>query len=217
MKRKRRITEFDFTKVSENKQERGLYTDLIENKERTRHYSDMSSIESSYIEALVNDIIMEKGVNFTMHSLKKLKKRHILKGRACIVVRNGSIQEIGFTRDGVVVLFSYASGQQLMKGYLTYVAYNLSTGNVVTAYNRQGYQENKKTQMVKKGYSRTASPRIIMKENCLPLLHKCLNIETNESDVVSLIRKYGFYGDLDIKSQQRLEKFRLGETLLKHL
>lgn len=162
-----------------------LYTHIIgEGECICKHFSDFTEIERRYLETLVEEAIMNKGINVTNHCLKRLKQRNYSLGKLQYAVRQGKIMEVQFDSSGCKIQLSYASGSQLGKGYTCYAVYDICTGKVISAWNRQNRSEQKlnpETYIGHKKYLKNEEPIIY-------LLNTYLNIPP---DVVQdLIFKY---------------------------
>jgi hypothetical protein len=108
-----------------------------------KHFSDFSEIERRYLETLVEEAIMNKGISVTKHCMQRLKQRNYSLGKLQYAVRQGKIMEVQFDKTGCKIQLSYASGSQLGKGYTCYCIYDICTGNVISAWNRQNRCEQK--------------------------------------------------------------------------
>lgn len=198
-------------KQMESKQ-RGLYTSLVGDVVKCRHVKNMSPIERRYVEAVLDDTIVARGIDFTLHSLRRMKERNISKGRIQMAVRQGRVQEVQFTKDGCIFLISFATGTQLGKGYLNYVGYDITTGKVVSVFNKQKHSEAK----VDPVNSPRTDKEYMLDENCITLLHRYLNIEPEIEELVHMIRKYDS-SDMDSRSEKKLQNFRQGKTSITQL
>ena len=162
-----------------------LYTHVVgEEQCICKHFRDFTEIERRYLETLVEETIMKKGINVTGHCLHRLKQRNYSLGKLQYAVRQGKIMEVQFDKTGCKIQLSYASGSQLGKGYTCYAVYDICTGNVISAWNRQNRSEQKlnpETYIGHKKYLRNEEPIIY-------LLNTYLNIPPDT--VKDLIFKY---------------------------
>ena len=121
-----------------------LYSHIVSEEQCIcKHFSDFTEIERRYLETLVEETIVKKGISVTKHCMQRLKQRHYSLGKLQYAVRQGKIMEVQFDSTGCKIQLSYASGSQLGKGYTCYAIYDLTTGNVISAWNRQNRSEQK--------------------------------------------------------------------------
>lgn len=106
-------------------------------------FRDFSELEKRYLEALVDEVIMEKGINVSKHCLHRLKQRNYSLGKLQYSVRQGKVIEVQMDENGCKVLLSFASGSQFGKGYTSYTVYDLNTGYVVSAWQKQKKAEQR--------------------------------------------------------------------------
>ena len=106
-------------------------------------FKDFTELEQRYIEALVDETIMNKGINISNHCLQRLKQRNYSLGKLQYSIRQGKVIEVQFDETGCKVLLSFASGSQFGKGYTSYSVYDLQTGYVVSAWQKQKKAEKK--------------------------------------------------------------------------
>lgn len=106
-------------------------------------FKDFTELEQRYLEALVDETIMEKGINVSSHCLQRLKQRNYSLGKLQYSVRQGKVIEVQMSEDDCKVLLSFASGSQFGKGYTSYTVYSLKTGCVVSAWQKQKKSEQK--------------------------------------------------------------------------
>lgn len=192
--------------------ERGTYKELVGNNCYSRHSKNMSPIEKRYVEAILDEAIGKHGIGFTIHSEKRMKERKLSKGRIQMAVRQGVVQEVQFNADGVKILISFATGTQLGKGYLNYVAYDLNTGRVVSVFNKQKRSEERVQPEL---YSKD-NKEYILEKNCITMLHNFLNMKPTNEEMVRLIRKYD-NTNMDTHSEKKLQNFRMGRTTIEQL
>lgn len=162
-----------------------LYTHIVgEDECICKHFKDFTEIERRYLETLVEETIMSKGISVTKHCMQRLKQRNYSLGKLQYAVRQGKIMEVQFDKTGCKIQLSYASGSQLGKGYTCYCVYDIVTGNVISAWNRQNRSEQKlnpDTYIGKKQYLK-------QDDQIIYLLNSYLNIPPEK--VQELIFKY---------------------------
>lgn len=193
--------------------ERGCYSYLIgDSVVKSRHTKSMSEIERRYLNGVLEEAIAKHGVNFSNHCLERMKQRNLSKGRVRMAVEQGTIQEVQFTKDGCVFLISFATGSQLTKGYVSVAGYDVLTGNICTVFNKQLHSECKIDPLTHESEDK----KYMLNENCLELVHDYLDVKPTNEEIVRLVRVYN-RGNMDDKSEKKLNNFRLGKTFLSQL
>ena len=185
---------------------------LVGDKCYCRFFANMSQIEKRYIESILDETIMTKGITLSDHCLKRSKQRNLSIGRLQIGVRQGTIREVQFDKYGCKIVISYASEAQRDKGYLIYIVYSLSDGKIVSCFNKQRKAEKKINPETKID----GNKEYMLKENCLTLLHKFLNMEPTVEEFVKLLRKYDC-SNFCAQDEKKLKEFRLGRKPLQKL
>ena len=147
-------------------------------------FKDFTELEMRYIEALVDEVIMEKGINVSKHCLQRLKQRNYSLGKLQYSVRQGKVIELQFDETGCKVLLSFASGSQFGKGYTSYSVYDLQTGYVVSAWQKQKKAEKKLDTKTYIGYKQY----LTRQESIIHMINTTLNYTVE--DFKKLIFKY---------------------------
>ena len=161
-----------------------LFENIVGEEVVCKHFKDFTEVEQRYLETLVEEAIIQKGINVTTHCEKRLKQRKYSMGRLHLAVRQGQIMEIQFDKTGCKVQLSFASGSQLGKGYTSYVVYDLASGNVISAWNRQNKQERKLGSETYIGHKQYLKKQ----ESIMPLINTYLEIPIE--DINNLVFKY---------------------------
>lgn len=185
---------------------------LVGDKCYCRFFSNMSPIEKRYIESVLDDVVMEKGVTLSKHCEIRAKQRNLSIGRLQIAVRQGTIREVQFDKNGCKIVISYASEAQRSKGYLNYVVYSLTDGKVVSCFNKQRSAERK----IDSATKIDGNKEYMLKDNCLTLLHRFLHMEPTAEEFVRLLRKYDC-SNFCAQDEKKLKEFRLGKKGLDRL
>lgn len=194
--------------------ERELYKDIVGEEFFARHVTSMSEIERRYVETIVNDSIIKNGIIFTRHALERMAERNLSKTRMQIAIRNGAIQEVQFNKDGARVVLSFASPQQLKKGYLNYVVYDITNGHVMSLFNKQKHKEAKIDPQTFN--NENTGKKYILDKNCMALINSYLHINPSNEEIVKIVRKYDC-SNMPPKLEKKLNNFRKGVTLLTQL
>ena len=167
-------------------------------------FKDFTELEQRYLEALVDEVIMEKGINVTDHCLHRLKQRNYSLGKLQYSVRQGKVIELQFDETGCKVLLSFASGSQFGKGYTSYTVYDLQTGYVVSAWQKQKKAERKLDTKTYIGYKQYLTKQ----ESIIHMVSNSLNYTVD--DFKQLIFKYD-KRPLKPKTETKWKKFLDGK------
>ena len=185
---------------------------LVE-KRIVKHVKDFNEIEQRVIETVLNDAIFKHGVNYTQHSQTRRVQRNISLGRIRMAVQMGQVMEVEFTNYGhCTVQISFATGSQLGRGYTTYVVYDCSNGNVISAWNKQNKKEHKlntQTYIGDKQY-------LQKNESCIQYIYNSMGFDEN-INLVDLVRKYNKAPLQDKRLQRKLEQYQAGLTKLNQM
>ena len=173
-------------------------------------FKDFTELEQRYLEALVDETIMKKGINVTEHCLHRLKQRNYSLGKLQYSVRQGKVIEIQFDETGCKVLLSFASGSQFGKGYTSYTVYDLQTGYVVSAWQKQKKAEKKLDTKTYIGYKQYLKRQ----ESIIHMVSNSLNYTVD--DFKHLVFKYD-RRPLNPKTETKWKKFMNGEIDFKDL
>ena len=173
-------------------------------------FKDFTELETRYLEALVDETIMKKGINVTEHCLYRLKQRNYSLGKLQYSVRQGKVIELQIEEDDCRVLLSFASGSQFGKGYTSYTVYSLKTGYVVSAWQKQKKAEKKLDTKTYIGYKQYLE----QKDKIIHIVNDSL--EYTVDDFKQLIFKYD-RRPLKPKTETKWRRFVNGEIELKDL
>lgn len=187
-----------------------------ENKVLARAKEDMTEVELRYYLTLLDEAVFGKGITFTDHALDRMKKRRLSKGKIQYVVREGDLSEIQFDEEGnnIKAVISYATKGQYKKGFTSCVVYELSTGQVISVWNRKLEQEcNKCTATFDCGHRVYAVGRGM---NTLDLAKQYIGSIFEGEELVKFIRKYD-KTPLSEKTQKKLHNYLTGVTPIHQL
>ena len=182
-----------------------------DNKMLARAKEDMTEVELRYYLTLLDEAVFNKGITFTDHALERMKTRNLGKGKIQYVVREGDLAEIQFDDEGqnVKAVISYATKGQYKKGFTSCVVYELSTGKVISVWNRKLAQEdNKCTTTYDCGHRVYAVGKGM---NTLDLAKEYIGSIFEGEDLVKFIRKYDKTPFTE-KTQKKLHNYLTGVT-----
>lgn len=180
-------------------------------KELARAKEDMTEVELRYYLTLLDEAVFRKGINFTEHALERMQKRNLSKGKIQYAIREGDLHEVQFDKEckSIKVVISYATKGQYKKGFTSYVVYELSTGNVISVWNRNLAQETNKCTSTFDNANRIYT--VDKSINTIELAKHCIGLFLEGEELINFIRKYD-KTPFSKRTQEKIHNYLEGST-----
>lgn len=179
-----------------------------------RMVTDMGEIEKVFYESLVNEVVFNTPLTLSDHAVKQMTARNLSIGKIRYVYFEGALTEIQFDNSGIKAILSYSTKGQSKKGFSSNIVLDLISGKVISAWNRQHWQDANKNSSTYIGHK---SYILHSHENTFKLLSQFMPMECFKEPIklVQFLRKYR--PRFNEAQERKLSNYLKGKTLLEQL